>query len=106
MIEQWAKPTMRKMGLVSRVGMAWGRAASPNGIHGPASGGTYTPAAGRASVSSWANHGSSGEVVHIHVGTLIANDAGLDELERRMNNRKRIKKRDRRDIHSPNGQDR
>ena len=39
---------------------------------------------------------------HFHIGTLIANDAGLDELERRMERRARLRRRDRRLVGSPN----
>ncbi len=37
-------------------------------------------------------HGG-GDTYHFHIGTLIANDQGIDELERRMENRKRVKGR-------------
>lgn len=40
--------------------------------------------------------GGGGGDVHIHVGTLIANDSGLDELQRRMERRLRLQRRDRR----------
>lgn len=46
--------------------------------------------------------GGGGGEVHIHVGTLIANDHGLDELERRMDRRARMRRRDRRLIGDQN----
>jgi hypothetical protein len=43
---------------------------------------------------------------HFHVGTLIADRKGLGELDRRMAGRRRIKRRDRRRVDSPNAQER
>lgn len=37
--------------------------------------------------------GGGGGTVHIHVGTLIANDAGIDQLARRIERRTRVKSR-------------
>lgn len=94
MIDQWTGGILGTVPRVRTASMAIAAAFSPNpkmNWHGGAMGGV---------------RGRREKETHIHVGTLIANDRGIDELDRRMNNRKRIKKRRRRSVDSPNGMER
>lgn len=104
MLDHWSDATERHLGRVAKTAGRWADTAAPR--FGDA-GTTHRPAAGGRHGGHMArNGGDGGDVVHLHIGTLIANDKGLDELERRMARRKRIQRRDRRVIASPNGQDR
>lgn len=100
LVQNWLGPMERKVGDVERMGARLGSAMTPH---------PGTPAwmdqrgpdrATWAAVGAAGGGGRGGEV-HIHVGTLIANDAGLDELERRMERRRHLRRRDRRLVGSP-----
>jgi hypothetical protein len=90
----------RKVGDVERMGSRLGAALTPHpgcpawmDQRGP-------DRATWGAVGAVGGGGRGGEV-HIHVGTLIANDSGLDELERRMERRRHFRRRDRRLVGSP-----
>lgn len=95
MVDQWTKPMAGKVGQVQAMADRLAAAAVPQPR---ASGLGMMPAyAGAGAIAGGAVRGvGGGDQVHIHVGTLIANDAGLDELERRMDRRRHLKRRDRR----------
>ena len=71
-----------------RVPAGW---TGPVGEHGPelltegSRPGWITP--------NWALPRAGGDTVHFHIGTLIATDAGVDELQRRMEQRLRVRTR-------------
>ena len=98
MVNEWLRPIKRQRGTVAGVGNMLAGAMSPKPNLQP----VWAASRAMRAVSSRGDRKGN----CIHVGTLIANDAGLDELDRRMNNRKRLKKRDRRRANSPNAQDR
>jgi len=106
LVGEWLGPMERHVGDVERTAGRLAGAMTPRpGMptwDSPAS--TATHAWGRPDVAGRGSAG--GGEVHIHVGTLIANDAGIDELQRRMSGRHRIRKRDRGRAGSPNGMDR
>jgi hypothetical protein len=95
MVQEWLGPMERKVGDVERMGSRLGAALTPH-PGGPAWMDHRGPdRATWAAVGAVGGGGRGGEV-HIHVGTLIANDSGLDELERRMERRRHLRRRDRR----------
>jgi hypothetical protein len=106
MLDQWSRGTESGLGRVERTAVAWASAATPTMAGGgwqPASAPAVTQRMRRPLGGLQDGHGGD---VHIHVGTLIANDAGIDELQRRMSGRQRLRRRERRVPDSPNGQER
>jgi hypothetical protein len=103
MIDQWAQGTEGSLGRVKATAAAWAKAATPSvsGRWQPAAAYAGTERARRSTRGMRAGRGGD---THIHVGTLIANDAGVDELRRRMARSERIRRRDRRVPDSPNAQ--
>ena len=97
LVDNWVKPMGRHTVRASEAGRRLA-AAMADGMS--AADGRFTPApitspAFRRFGPIEATPHRGGEV-HIHVGTLIANEAGLDELKRRMEKRVRMTMRDRR----------
>jgi hypothetical protein len=96
LVSEWTRPIGRHLGEVQRIGDRLAAAITPRPL-APAWSGTGH----RWSAVAGVGPSDRGDVVHIHVGTLIANDAGLDELERRMERRHRLRRRDRRLVGTP-----
>ena len=76
-----------------QVGARLAAAVAPGALM-PAGG---LPAMGRADVG-----GGNGDVNHFHIGVLVANEAGIDELQRRMDRRANRRSRSRRFRNDPN----
>lgn len=106
MLDQWSQGTEKGLGRVERTAMAWASAATPAmgaSRWQPASAPAVTERMRRPLRGLREGHGGD---THIHVGTLVATDAGIDELQRRMAGRLRLRRRERRVAGSPNGQER
>jgi hypothetical protein len=94
MVVEWTRPIGRHLGDVERTAGRLAAAMTPRPAM-PA----WAGASANGQASRWSAPGAvgllgrSGDVVHVHVGTLIANDAGLDELEARMARRRRRRRR-------------
>lgn len=106
MLDQWSQGTEKGLRRVERTAIAWASAATPT-----MGASRWQPATAPAVTERLRRplrgirHGGGGDT-HIHVGTLVANDAGIDDLRRRMDRRVRMRRRDRRVVASPNGQER
>ncbi len=100
MVENWLGPMERRVGDVERMGARLGSALTPH-PGAPAWMDHRGPDRATWAAVGAVGGGGNGGDVHIHVGTLIANDAGLDELERRMERRRHLRRRDRRLVGSP-----
>jgi hypothetical protein len=100
MVGEWLRPIERRVGDVARMGSRLGAALTPHPGQPAWVDHRQPDRAMWAAVGAVGGGGRGGDV-HIHVGTLIANDAGLDELERRMERRRHLRRRDRRLIGSP-----
>jgi hypothetical protein len=100
LVENWLGPMERKVGDVERMGSRLGAALTPRPGQPAWMDHRGPDRATWAAVGAVGGGGRGGEL-HIHVGTLIANDAGLDELERRMERRRHLRRRDRRLVGSP-----
>lgn len=84
LIDAWLKPMSRKLGTVAAMGGKLGSALAPQ------------PAMTGMALSTMGMAAGGGGNLTLHIGTLIANEAGLDELERRMQRRHRRADRGRR----------
>ena len=100
MVGEWLSPMERHVGDVARMGSRLGAALTPHPGQPAWMDQRQPDRATWAAVGAVGGGGRGGDV-HIHVGTLIANDAGLDELERRMERRRHLRRRDRRLVGSP-----
>jgi len=100
MMGEWLVPMERHVTDVERMGSRLGAALTPHPGQ-PAWMEQRQPDRATWAAVGAVGGGPRGGDVHIHVGTLIANDAGLDELERRMERRRHLRRRDRRLVGSP-----
>jgi hypothetical protein len=100
MVGEWLSPMERRVTDVERMGSRLGAALTPHPGQPAWMDQRRPDRATWAAVGAVGGGGRGGDV-HIHVGTLIANDAGLDELERRMERRRHLRRRDRRLVGSP-----
>jgi hypothetical protein len=101
MVDTLARGQEGSVGRARKGAMAWAKAATP-GLSGPA----HPRNRGEAFQVPGRTPSRGGGEKHYHVGTLIASNGGIDQLERRMGGRRRIRKRARRNTHSPTAQDR
>lgn len=79
LVDTWLKPMEARVGHVGRVGAKLAGALAPR-----------AQLAGMAMATAGAGQAGGN---HYHVGTLIANDAGLDEFDRRIERRRKIRGR-------------
>jgi hypothetical protein len=100
MVGEWLGPMERRVTDVERMGSRLGAALTPHPGQ-PAWMDQRQPDRATWAAVGAVGGGPRGGDVHIHVGTLIANDAGLDELERRIERRRHLRRRDRRLVGSP-----
>lgn len=105
MVAHWTSTTRRSLPAVEAVSRRWAEAATPRmgarpGLELPraTSSGGWAPGYRTAGAVS---AGADGGALHLHVGTLIADDRGLDELDRRLGRRGRTRRRVRRDPKAP-----
>jgi hypothetical protein len=93
MVEAWLGPVRARLGDVSRLGEALGASLRPTlqPLAVPAGWDGMRTAVPRAYAD--APERGRGREVHFHIGTLIADERGLDELDRRMGNRRRLRRR-------------
>ena len=87
LVDAWVGPIERQTGRVGKVGARLAGAIAPR------------PQLAALSVAGGGALGGGGTI--IHVGTLIANDSGIDELQRRMDRRGRMRRRGRQEPASP-----
>ncbi len=94
MVVQWLRPIQRSMKDVHKTGDMLGKAITPK--HHGGKGGWRTDDR-KGQMPQWGGSVMKGARiegdVHIHIGTLIADDHGLDELDRRMKKRRKMKDR-------------
>jgi len=95
LIDAWARPIETEgVGRARRAAHAVAGAFAPGG-------GTLMPAGGLPVMARAAAGG--GDENHFHIGVLVANEAGIDELQRRMDRRANRRSRSRRFRNDPNG---
>lgn len=105
MIEQWAKGTEGALGRAEGTAMAWAKAATPSMGTRWQPAAAYAGSARARGAMGGLRRGGEGDL-HVHVGTLIADDSGINNLGRRIDNARRVRRRDRRVQDSPNGRGR
>lgn len=95
MIAQWTAGTESALSRVRRTAGKMAGAMVPRTPQMAHAGVGYQSVRPSWSGASWSSGGARGGTseVHLHIGTLVADDRGLDELERRMSNRKRLRGR-------------
>jgi len=94
MVMQWAKGAERGLPTAEKMGLRLAGAMSFGGPRMAGAGVGWQSVSSRGAGDDLGrSRGARGDRVHIHVGTLIANDQGIDELERRMAKRMRLRGR-------------
>ena len=86
-IDKWGKPLVASWlgGIESQVGRV--------GAAGSRLAGALSPRPGMGNLAYAVAGGSSGVHNHYHIGTLIADDGGIDQLDRRLGRRRRLRER-------------